>query len=1572
MKRKVCPKKALAVILAASLAVSPTITASAASVGDGEQSLATVTEKTDEASQTESEASKSKEEASKSEDEATSASGASNTGASNEESSNAESETEAKTSDSDENKDTANADDNQSSQTEAGAENASDKTENAGETASDNADVKAGSEETDNSQATDNGTSENSEQNENAEDAESEEADDEDAPLFEEVDPEEEGLEDPSTALEGEAADIPVEEKDPEEQTRVIIVMEGDSVLDAGYDTENLAENDAAMNLSENIVAQQEEQVEKISEEALDGEDLDVNYNLSILTNAVSADVAYKDIENIEKVDGVAAVYVATQYDPQETADPQTITSGDMIGSYEAWATGYTGAGTRIAIIDTGIDADHPSFDGAAFDAHLAETAEDAGRTIEDYDLLDAAEIEAVLPNLNASQRSEGVSADQLYLSDKIPYAFNYVDKNLDVTHDNDDEGDHGTHVSGIATANAYVPNSEAETGYSRQHDGVVGVAPDAQLITMKVFGTNGGAYSDDYMAAIEDAILLKADVVNLSLGSSAAGYSSDSEAYINEIFKKLEGTSTVVSISAGNAGRWADNSTYGVNLSGDVNQDTVGSPGSYYNAFTVASAVNSGFTGNYFIAEDGENIFYTAGNDTLAPGFQTLDTSADQNGTDYPYVFLDAKGLPEDYEGVDVADKIVFVQRGGLTFGEKQMNAEAAGAKAVVIYNNQPGTISMTLQGSTAVIPAVSITLAEGLAIAKSANQVSEKVYEGTLKVIGNVTTNYEAADGYTMSDFSSYGVPGSLDLKPEITAPGGNIFSTRDDGTYGNMSGTSMSAPSIAGQSALVEQYIRENGLADKNDISVRSLAQSLLMSTAIPLHEDNDPEGLEVSPRSQGAGLANVHSAVTSPSYILVGDKNGNDGKAKVVLGDDPQRTGSYSFSFDVYNMSENPQYYVLDASVLTEQLYDEEGITYFAGSSHKLNPEITLTADDTALVYDLNSDGKVNSKDRKVLLQVVNGSKELSLVTEHEDYFDFNKDGLVDTKDVYLFGKQLKNKADVADFGLRVMQVKDSTKVNVTINLSDSDREYLAGFENGMYVDGFVYVNGVVPLSVPFLAFYGSWMDSSMFENFDFMKYVHDEEYAENASTYVGLARTNFLSVYPLGDEEEDFYIPNLFAKDDEYIADRNAISPLNGTVLGSQYYTLIRNANRVILSITDKNTGEEYFKHTEYENYAAFIYDGQWQNHLQAQDLNWAGTDAEGNPLPEGTEVNITLEAVPSYYDNVEDPSTLDGKGLYMTTPVAIDNTNPVVADAVKNKDGGYDLTLYDNRYTAAVLLIGSDKKTIIGRYAVNQQNKDEDVVLSVEAPEDVFYVEVFDYACNASVYRFNNTGHADTKFVTELSVDKESLELNVGDTAKVTATVGPKWLAEGYNAVEWMSSDEDVVLVNQNGVVKALTAGKATVMVATLATNKKGEHLVAKVEVTVTDPSEVSDGNADDSDKDAGNNEDATQPTEDNNDKSSDDNSEPKQENAKEENTENSEDDSNNANVEENQDSNKENADEAKSSEGASETSDDTESSAQQKADENTSDDSNKDDSAEGSSTDDSVNQEELGGENHE
>ena len=108
------------------------------------------------------------------------------------------------------------------------------------------------------------------------------------------------------------------------------------------------------------------------SKKALDGQSLDVVWNLTLATNIISANVQYGQIEKIEKIKGVDSVLIETQYEPcvvkeSETTDPNMATSSSMIGSSVAWADGYTGAGSKVAIIDTGADTDHPSLSGAAY-----------------------------------------------------------------------------------------------------------------------------------------------------------------------------------------------------------------------------------------------------------------------------------------------------------------------------------------------------------------------------------------------------------------------------------------------------------------------------------------------------------------------------------------------------------------------------------------------------------------------------------------------------------------------------------------------------------------------------------------------------------------------------------------------------------------------------------------------------------------------------------------------------------------------------------------------------------------------------------------------------------------------------------------------------------------------------------------------------------------------------------------------------------------------------------------------------------------------------------------------------
>ena len=145
--------------------------------------------------------------------------------------------------------------------------------------------------------------------------------------------------------------------------------------------------------------------------------------------------------------------------------------------------------------------------------------------------------------------------------------------------HANDKQGDHGSHVTGIAAGNRYIKNEDGSFSPALDTALTQGVAPDAQVFVMKVFGTNGGARDSDYMVAIEDAILLGADSVNLSLGSSNPGTSRNSYAAYQAIMENITNSGTVVSISAGNSGNWFENTANQYPYAESNSWTTTGSP---------------------------------------------------------------------------------------------------------------------------------------------------------------------------------------------------------------------------------------------------------------------------------------------------------------------------------------------------------------------------------------------------------------------------------------------------------------------------------------------------------------------------------------------------------------------------------------------------------------------------------------------------------------------------------------------------------------------------------------------------------------------------------------------------------------------------------------------------------------------------------------------------------------------------------------------------------------------------------------------------------------------------------
>ena len=1083
-----------------------------------------------------------------------------------------------------------------------------------------------------------------------------------------------------------------------DETVRVIVVLEGKSLLEQGFSEAQIASMGSSVAARvEDMRARQDALVAEIA--AITGGDVTPKYHYSVAVSGVALEVPYGSLSRIRALEGVREAFVAPRYDVPEdmgdaVAEPSTYATKDSFGSVLTWENlGYTGQGMRIAVIDTGLDLDHPSF---AADPALTE------------DSLTLEEVEAVLTSLNAyelygSGSAVSLSAQRLYRSAKVPYAFNYVDESLEVTHDKDAEGDHGTHVAGIAAANAL------------EDSPVVGVAPDAQILVMKVFGTAGGAYFDDILAALEDCYRLNADVVNMSLGSPA-GFVSESQ-YVDEIYGRILESDMVVAVAAGNSYSAAYMNGYGTdrNLTQDPDIGVVSSPASYAGTTVVASVENNSVMCNYLTVA-GEKIPFS---DVGALAVTEL------SGAPLTYVMVPAYGDASDYEGLDVSGKVAVVSRGELPFTGKQQNAFDAGAVALLVYDNVEGDL-VNMQDA-GVLPSAFVSTASGEILAANAENG-----QGTLEIIpaGERIVTPSAISG-TMSDFSSWGVTPDLQLMPDVTAPGGNIYSTLTDGHYGTMSGTSMASPHIAGMSALVLEYLRNR--YDLTEAQAHTLAEALIMSTTQPLEE---PSGILYSPRKQGSGSANVYSAVTSPAYLTA--ENGQERTPKVSFGDDDAKTGLYRFSFQVNNLTDQPLSYALEGTVLTDQVdltYAQYGYTFMGETSRQLDATVTFSAAGEVLPrqYDYNEDGVTDMADVQALLDAVNG------LAPVKAGFDLTGDGVTDTADA----QALYELVEAGFTALSVVEVpaSGSATVYVTIALTQEDKDYLdAYYENGIYVDGFVrlYAQNGVDLSLPFLGFYGDWSQARIFDSGWYY-----EGYEMEYNRYPNVLFTNFgNSEYNLG------LNPYLL---EEYDPSHNVLS-VNGDgyqdTISEIYLGMMRNAKALDFTWTDDATGEVRFSTTASLVRKSFYYSGYglclpfiYSQECELYDF----TDDQGRPLADGTELTLTVEG---YLDDGDE--TVDES---FTVPVHIDNEAPVLyTDEIAYLYNPYadsrrlEFFVSDNYDIAAVATL-TEAGDAIELFAVEDVPGEKALIsLDVSNYDSTFLLAVCDYGCNETYYEISFAG----------------------------------------------------------------------------------------------------------------------------------------------------------------------------------------------------------------------------------
>lgn len=666
------------------------------------------------------------------------------------------------------------------------------------------------------------------------------------------------------------------------------------------------------------------------------GYEIEINNQFSLLTNAVSATVNYGDLAAISRMKGVKSAVLMPCYQVPETnaeiitddfiLEPNMKYAAPGMGANAAWDVGYKGEGMSVAVIDTGLSLMNPAFSIEPSDPDsVAYSKEDIAKILAEYDL-------------NAEILSADTSIDTVYYSSKIPFGFDYADCIASYGEDNGWFG-HGTHVAGIVAGN--LPEESKE---QYQMDSL-GMAPEAQLIIMKVFDMDGKGYLDYTIAALEDAITLGVDCANLSLGVPSGPYYLQS---VTEVYEAAYDAGINVVAAAGNDAHSGVNSFWGGNMvkSDSVFTGTVGMPGTFDSVLTVASAENS-------------HKFNSVGELNLL-------TWRDAAGMDMLILYYELQDVPEELgfrkrlEGQsisftdsfeDATGKLVFYSFEGGNADSVIAEAAVAGAAGLILVCDVAPGMPLDATATRYDIPTCATDLSMYNILKK------QPPADQTLLVAGFWNSNPTAAQ---MSSFSSWGPTDSLTLKPEITGIGGNVFSSYVGRGFALMSGTSMSAPMVTGAAALLRQYLTENELVTEDELNY--VVNCLLMSTATPLYDE--AHGAYYFVRRQGAGLANVGAAIRSGAYITVDGSN----KPKLELGDDPGKTGVYEMTFRVVNFSNEDKTYTLDTTVLGQKAEGgqirNEKVTYLTyGYSRNLEYTRTTNLTNDALTVPAGSTAEI---------------------------------------------------------------------------------------------------------------------------------------------------------------------------------------------------------------------------------------------------------------------------------------------------------------------------------------------------------------------------------------------------------------------------------------------------------------------------------------------------------------------------------------------------------------------------------------------------------------------------------
>ncbi len=495
-------------------------------------------------------------------------------------------------------------------------------------------------------------------------------------------------------------------------------------------------------------------------------------YDLYATVNGFTGVVTLDQLKDILSLAGkgrIAQVYISKPYTVDIVGEPisyesmqeigvspDMVNSAPLIGAPEAWNLGYTGSGTYVAVIDTGIDYTHENFGGYS-----------------------------TFPN------------------PKIPYGYDFADGDNDPM----DHNGHGTHVAGTIAGIGKAKFKDKDGNLVP----LKGVAPDANIIICKVFSDYGPyAYSADIVAAIEYLIQLKQNGVNVVAANMSLGSDKGFDDPTDPEQKAIKNgylAGITFAISAGNNAyfEYALGYNYiGLNAEGKYTSYVkdparVGAPGASRYAITVAAVNNQGTVlQGQKLTFDSDHVMYLTSGESPDP----VAVFKKQ-----PVTIVDTNSLLCEVPQGDFKGKVLLGNRGTCTFEVKVNNARAAGASGVIIGNNDADAslVSMALGSAAGTIPAVFIGGPDKLKLRSAINAAG-----GSLQGVfsDEIATGYAATNPNGMASFTSWGPAPNMAFKPTVAAPGVAIFSSTPGNQYATMQGTSMAAPHVAGAIAVIKQ--------------------------------------------------------------------------------------------------------------------------------------------------------------------------------------------------------------------------------------------------------------------------------------------------------------------------------------------------------------------------------------------------------------------------------------------------------------------------------------------------------------------------------------------------------------------------------------------------------------------------------------------------------------------------------------------------------------------------------------------------------------------------------------------